>query len=381
MRAAFCLIAAMALLGCGPQPDKVRSRSSRASAPASVSASASAFPVAYSGVLDPPSQPIDALKARTYALAVQGSIVHAGTTAGVVTWSFQDKSHPKELATLVLPGSVAGLALLGQALLAVAVGPSGLALVDTSNASRGRLQALNTSPWSTADRGGCHSVWAVSAIDATHAVLACGTGGVAECDLSDPARPRVVRTLALDGYVRDVAVLDAASGVPKDKASPRKVAVAAGRDGLVIVEFPALGVPKVLARAATTGEARALEVHAGLAYVADGPGGLCIVDVRAPVHPAEVSRFDPRTVDLARGVTVHEQTAFLCLGDSGLMAIDTSDPKAPRRIGGVDPPRAVNRARAAGNLVFSANDAGGILLLDAAHPEKLEQLFPPAVGK
>ncbi|MBI5535175.1 MAG: hypothetical protein HY898_20780 [Deltaproteobacteria bacterium] len=371
--------------GCGPEPQPGRRHApANASPPA---ASASSRPTAFTGKLEPHEDPIDALKARTYVLATNADVVHAGTTAGVVSWSFKDRAHPTQLATVVLPGSVSGLTLFGpsRAILAVSTGPTGLVLVDTSNASRGRLDRLSDAPWKPEARGGCHAVWNATTADDRLAFLACGTGGVAEADLADHARPKVVRTLDVDGYVRDVAILNEAAGIPKDKASPRRIAAAAGNAGLITVEFPAAGAPRILARLATTGEARALEVHDGIAYVADGAAGLRIVDVRDPGKPLEIGRFDPKTVDLTRGVTVQGRTAFLCLGDSGLMSVDTSDPKAPRKLAAIDPRRALNRATAEGSLLYAANDASGILLLDIAKPEAPQQLFPPpdpkAAGK
>ena len=375
--APFLALATTALCtACGRDPQPGHRRTSPSVAPPA--ASSASRPTAFTGRPEPHQDPIDSLKARTYAVAPHADLVHAGTTAGVVSWSFTDRAHPRELATLVLPGSVSGLALLGpsQSILAVSTGPSGLVLVDASNASRGRLDRLSDAPWKPDARGGCHSVWNARPVNDKLGFLACGTGGVAEVDLSDRARPKVTRSLELDGYVRDVAVLDTAAGIPKDKASPQRIAVAAGNAGLVIVDFPAAGAAKLVASLPTPGEARALEVHEGLAYIADGAAGLRIVDVRDPARPFELGRFDPRTVDLARAVTVQGRTAFLCLGDSGLMSVDATDPKAPRKLAAVDPPRALNRATAAGALLFAANDAGGILLFDVTRPDALVQLFP-----
>jgi hypothetical protein len=365
---AFSLCALLAA-GCGPQPEQVRARRA-------ASASGASLPAAFTGTLEPHTDPTIALKARTYVTALAGDLVFAGTTAGVVAWSFAEPARPRELATVVLPGSVSGLALVSPSRLAVSTGPTGLLLVDASGAAAGKLERLSDAPWRASDRAGCHAAWNARALGEKHALVACGTGGLAEVELNDPTRLRVSRELALDGYVRDLAVLDADSGVPTDQASPRKVVAAAGSAGLVVAEFPPAGQPRILARLPTTGEARALEVRGGMAYVADGPAGLRIVDLRDPARPVEAGRFEPRTVDLARGVAVRDTTVFLCLGDSGLMALDASQPSAPRRLGLVDPRRAVNRAAVRNNLLFASNDAGGILVLDATNPGSLAQVFP-----
>ena len=366
-------LAALTGLGCGPQPEHARSWRNPQQAPAP----SASHPTAFTGTAQPDEDPTAALKARTYVTVASGDLVHAGTTAGVVSWSFEQPSRPHELATLVLPGSVSGLTLFGpsQSMLAVSTGPTGLVLVDTSNVARGRLHKLSDAPWRASDRAGCHAAWNLRMFAERRAFVACGTGGIAEVDLSDTARPRVTRSLPVDGYVRDLAVLDAKAGISAGKASSRKLIAAAGHGGVVVAEFPEAGQPKLLAHLPSSG-ARALEVRAGLAYLADGAGGLRTVDVHDPAHPVELGRFDPHTVDLARGLAVRETTVFLCLGDSGLMSVDVSNPASPRKLAALDPLRAINRATLRDAWLFASNDAAGILLLDVSHPDSLKTLFP-----
>lgn len=368
-----CVIALAASCGRSPSGSKDAGPGAPASAPASASVSA-----AYAGKLEAPGDPVSDLVARTYALSIEGDLVHAGTTAGVVSWSFKDPAKPVRLAALVLPGSVSGLTSFGPggSLLAVSTGPTGLVIVDTSNVARGRLDRTSDAPWKASDRKSCHATWNVRVAEPKRAFAACGTGGLAEVDLSVLSHPVVSRALEVEGYVRDLVVLDASSGVPADKASPRRLAVAAGEAGLVIAEFPAAGEPRVLAKLPTKGESRSLEVRDGIAYVADGAAGVRIVDLRDPAHPAELAAFDPGTVDMARGVAVHGKSVIACLGDSGLVAIDVSDPKKPRRTAAIDPSRAVNRSIVSGTTLFAANDAGGILVIDLAAANELRQVFP-----
>lgn len=368
-----CAFALCASCGRTPSGPADAAPSASASVPASASASA-----AYAGKVEPPGDPVADLVSRTYALSMADDLVHAGTTAGVVSWSFRDPAKPVRLATLVLPGSVSGLTSFGPSgsLLAVSTGPTGLVIVDASNVARGRLDRTSEAPWKASDRKNCHATWNVRVPEPKRAFVACGTGGLAEVDLSVLSHPVVSRSLEIDGYVRDLAVLDASSGVPADKASPRKLAVAAGEAGLVIAEFPAAGEPRVLAKLPTKGESRSLEVRDGIAYVADGAAGVRIVDLHDPAHPAELAAFDPGTVDMARGVAVHGKSVFACLGDSGIVALDVSEPKKPRRTAAIDPNRAVNRALVSDTRLFAANDAGGILVMDLAKAGEPRQIFP-----
>jgi len=344
----------------------------------STAASASAHPFAYTGKLEPNPDPVADLVARTYTVTVREDLVHAGTTAGVVSWSYAAPDKPTRLATLVLPGSVSGITAFGPngSLLAVATGPTGLVIVDAGNVARGRLDRISEAPWKPSERKGCHAAWNTRVASDRAAFVACGTGGIAEVDLSVLARPTVSRSMDVDGYVRDIAVLDASAGLAAEKASPHKLVAAAGAAGLAVVEFPPGGAPRVLSRLPTRGESRSLEVRGGIAYVADGPAGVRIVDLHDPSNPKELATFDPGTVDMARGVAVEGTTLVVCLGDSGVMAMDVSDPAKPKRVAAVDPSRAVNRATVSGKRLFAANDAGGIVVLDLSRPGELRQLHP-----
>lgn len=369
--------AMLSLCGCERPRGDNTSPVASASAPAAAVVASAPAPVAG------PEERLEPLRQRTYAVVIDGTLAHVGTEAGVTTLDLQRPDDPKALANTTLPDSVNNLTMLGSArkLLAVAVGPSGLAIVDASAAASGKLQTLNTVPWTASQRGACHSVWKAVSGASGQAYVACGTGGVAEADLKDAANPRVQRTLATDDYVRDVAVLDAASGVGAAKASSSLVAVAAGHAGLLIVDFGAAGAPKVLSRLETTGETRAIAVRGGLAYLAEGAAGLRIVDLRDPSRPAVVGSIRPETTDMLRGVVVDERTAWLCAGDSGLLAMDVSVPASPRLAGVYNPERAINRAALLPNAVVAANDADGLLILDAKDTASLRPVYPKAAAK
>ena len=232
---------------------------------------------------------------------------------------------------------------------------------------------VNRHPWSPSDRKGCHSVWRFASGEKGVGYLACGGGGVARLDLSEPAWAEVDARISTEGYVRDVVVLDDASGV--SKPSSKTIAAANGMKGLAIVDFSA-PKPKLVATTDLGGEARALAVHNGHAFVAAGAAGLVIVDVRKPTEPTVVARLMPKTTDMARGISLSENLALLCLGDSGLVVIDVSDPARPKELGRFDPARALNRVTVRGNEIFAANDADGVAILDLSNPAKPTQVYP-----
>jgi LVIVD repeat len=376
-RSVFALAGILALslaLGC----DKPTWRGYDPSGSASASASAAAASSPVDKEHAAPSDPVLPLHRRTYSIVVDGDFVHAGTTAGVVSWDFTDRMKPKRLASLVLQGSVQRVTKLPapSTLLAVATGPTGVALVDVGSVKEAKLTLVNQHPWSTEARGGCHAAWGLAPGATGVGFLACGGAGVARMDLSDPTNAAITARVSVDGYVRDVAVLDEEAGLPKAAASAKRVAAAAGLGGLAIVDFGGIK-PKSLTQVDLGGEARALAVKDGHAYVAAGAAGLVIVDVRKPTSPAVVGRLLPKTTDMARGVSMFESYALLCLGDSGLAVVDVSNPASPREVGRFDPEPALNRVAVSGQQLFAANDADGVAILDISKPDNPTQVYPP----
>jgi hypothetical protein len=82
----------------------------------------------------------------------------------------------------------------------------------------------------------------------------------------------------------------------------------------------------------------AVDEHLGMLYVADGEGGLAVVDATNPSAPAIVGRatlegpaqhvaFDPDTM-----------TAYVAAGGAGMIVVDVQNPAAPAQIGRVDTP-------------------------------------------
>lgn len=372
-----CLLVLVSSLtvGCGRKPEW---REVEGSSAASANVAASAAPAT-----EPPApDPVRPLYRRTYATLVSGDLVHTGTSAGVASWDYSDPKEPKQLADLVLAGNVQHLSALPSpsTLVVAATGPTGFAVVDTGALRDKGLVLVNEHPWKPAQRNGCHSAWSFASGSEDTGYLACGAAGVARVELGDPANAAVDALVEVDGYVRDVVLLDEGAGVPKPAASSKKVAAAAGFRGLVTVDFGGVA-PRLAGQVDLGGEARALTVHDGHAYVAAGAAGLVVVDVRKPADPVVVGRLLPKTTDMARGVAFVGHHALLCLGDSGLAVVDVADPAAPKEVGRFDPARALNRVTVQGERLFVANDADGVAILDISNPEEIQQVAPPPKPK
>jgi len=71
-------------------------------------------------------------------------------------------------------------------------------------------------------------------------------------------------------------------------------------------------------------------------YVADGRGGLRIIDVSDPYYPESVGQLV--TPGYAHGVVVKNGLAYIADSDSGLCVVDVSDPAVPVYVCGYDTP-------------------------------------------
>ncbi len=77
----------------------------------------------------------------------------------------------------------------------------------------------------------------------------------------------------------------------------------------------------------TIGQARGLALTGDYACVADGDGGLRVIDISAPGHPTEVGAL--LTDGYAESVETLDRIAVVADGDGGVLVIDVSTPTSP----------------------------------------------------
>ncbi|MCL2823218.1 MAG: hypothetical protein FWD57_04440 [Polyangiaceae bacterium] len=330
--------------------------------------------------------PIEALHQRTYAIELEGAIAHAGTTAGVVSWDFSNRTNPRRKAVLVLRDSVNHITKIPpssqqpSSLLAVSTGPSGIAIVDASQVNEGTLTLRSTHPSSPEFRKQCHAAWRFVAVSASTGYLACGGSGVVRVNIAlqtnaavqdSPPNQAVVtidRHAAIPGYVRDIAALDS-----------NRVIAAAGKKGLALIDFRNPQA-RVVDHLELDGDVRGVDISGNRAYVAVGEAGFAIVDISGQSMKI-VGKLLPKTTDMARSVAVHGSNALLCLGDSGLSIIDLANENQPAEIGRHHTKGTVNRVtinKAAGgeNTLFLANDSDGVAIVDISNPQQPKRVYP-----
>ncbi|MCL0106055.1 phosphate ABC transporter substrate-binding protein PstS family protein, partial [Thermodesulfovibrionales bacterium] len=130
-------------------------------------------------------------------------------------------------------------------------------------------------------------------------------------------------------------------------------------------------LPRIIGSVDTPGRAYDVFISGDHAFVADGRGGLQIIDVSNPRSPAIVGSVGTTCrVSRARNVFISGDHAFVAEG-SGLQIIDVSNPRSPAIIGRVDPPAHVRDVFISGDHAFVTTDVGwrgGLQIIDVSNP-------------
>jgi len=147
------------------------------------------------------------------------------------------------------------------------------------------------------------------------------------------------------------------------------VYLAAHSEGLLILRRNTATFTEV---GAATGLDNALgvEVVGTLAYVADGNGGLAVVDVESPAAPAVLGRVGVGGPAQSVAVDAETQTAWVAAGAAGLVGVDVSDPGAPSVVGSYDSPGSALQVSLGNGHAFIAdwNDVRVVDISDRAAP-------------
>ncbi len=183
----------------------------------------------------------------------------------------------------------------------LADGYGGLRVIDISRPDRPQIAgAVSTLGWSAID----------VVISGTYAFVAAGRNGLRAIDVSWPSDPREVNSLTMPRYAEDLAALEG-------------LVFVADRDrdgGLRVVDARQPSALRELVTWSTPGDALAVSIANGNAYVASGFEGLVVVDVARPESPSANGGIS--TLSYARDVSVSERYAFVADDASGLLVID-----------------------------------------------------------
>jgi len=231
-------------------------------------------------------------------------------------------------------------------------------------------------------------------------------------DGGDSTGYRIVGTLAVGGYAEDVKVVG-------DLA-----VIAAGQEGVVLVDVADPGAPGALGTGPTLYEATGCDYAPtdSLAYVTDGSVGVVAYDVTDPESPVYLTYCQgTRTRDLeivettpgllhhifaadgeggfriwelryypgydawfgngvyqadtqgsARGICIHGGTAFVAVEQLGLALFDVTQPDDPVALGTVDTPGEARGVAASAGYAYVADWRAGVQVVDVSNPMEPE---------
>ncbi len=229
-------------------------------------------------------------------------------------------------------------------------------------------------------------------------------GGMSVYDLADPASPELVDDLDFgDAYVNEIKVIG-------DRAY-----LAAGFNGVIVVDLSNAAHPKQLSEHGKLGEVTGIDVHGTKVYVTSGTGlitlesnrngiltvlkqrstglaqcvqfvndsifvsrrryGLSIFEPLDNHHAKDVS--DTRTADEAFGLEIVGNFAYICDQDTGFTTMDISETRWPRYLSTVELPGFAYRVDVEGTRAYVASTKAGIHVIDVhdpANPILIEQV-------
>jgi hypothetical protein len=284
------------------------------------------------------------LRRRTYEAVVDGALVIRGGTVGVSV-SSRTGAEVQSLGRVVLPGSVAGLALVRPGLAVAGCGNEGLFVVDLSNPAAPRQVGHLDTPWSVLRLHGAGD----------QVLAADGAGGVAVIDLSRPASPREAGRWASEGFVLQALPW-----------RPGLALVAEGRAGVAVLDVSDPAAPALVSRLDTEGEVRAVAARDDLAFAADFHHGVVAVDVTDPASPRQVGRIE--TPDSARDVLLVGDVLAVAVGVDGVLLV-SADP-AMATLGRYETGSAAVRLALAGDRLAVVNESVGVEILDVSAPAR-----------
>lgn len=119
-------------------------------------------------------------------------------------------------------------------------------------------------------------------------------------------------------------------------------------------------------------------VQDNIAYISCGWAGLFIFDITNPQNPEQLGQF--KTADWIIDIEVVERVLYLTLGDSGLLTLDVSDPTRPLLLGSLKLPGFSTRLSVAGDLLYAlyiiyegnVPQQNGFNAVNVSNPESLE---------
>ncbi|BHH84246.1 LVIVD repeat-containing protein [Desulforhopalus sp. 52FAK] len=199
-------------------------------------------------------------------------------------------------------------------------------------------------------------------VRAGYAFMGVDKKGVQVVDISDTTSPKVIDNVFLPKSI---------CGITGDA----KFLYTGGMlEGVNVIEAEQyLESLYVVSTLETAGQARDLEIVGGHLLVADGYGGMLVVDITIPESPLEVAKLPvPGSV---YAVDVKNDYAYLAAREGGVVVVDLSDILAPQIVATVPTIDRATDVFVYNNYLMVADRCGGLLIFDIITTPELPSLI------
>jgi hypothetical protein len=290
---------------------------------------------------------IDALKTRTFHVAVQNAVGCLSATAGLNIVELSQPGRPEALSTVVLPQS-SNYARMAANLAYVAQGPAGVFVIDISDSRKPHIIGHISTPGSAM----------MLDLRGDLLAVACGSVGVALVDVSTPSSPQTTwwsGAPQYSGYVRAVRFYE------------NRLFMCAGSAGVGIIEVDEAGQARPITRVRTAGDARDIDFYRNHAFVADGGAGVSVLQIAPGEDPSLEATYP--TGDLAHGVAFHKGFVFVADGVMGVASFELTRDRRLKARPRLDTREGyANKVTVFDRKLFVANDFKGLLVFDIHSP-------------
>lgn len=163
-----------------------------------------------------------------------------------------------------------------------------------------------------------------------------------------------------------VAGLDVVDDVFAAAVSNGCAYLAAGYDGLVVIDVSDPNQPVEIGWVDTRGFAGGVALMGGLVLVADGYHGLRVIDVENPVEPGEIGRV--AIEGWSNDVAALGEYALVAAGTAGLVIVDLSDTSYPVEVASMKIDGGASRVHVADPCVCVTDEWGRVHTIDMNEP-------------
>ena len=300
--------------------------------------------------------------ARDVALGDGYAYVAVGRFGGVRILDVQDPLSPLEVGYYDTPGLAQRVTLAGNHVL-VADGRWGMRIIEVSDPRRPVVVGILQNVGDVQD----------IAVAGNYAYLANGDQGFAIVDIANPTRPFVVSQINTPGFARRVAltgVVNPVTGTVPGAVEGSDLQVtyaylADGTGGLQVIDVHLPVAPEIVGNY-DPGEVRDVVAVGSFALVASGRNGLRLVNITNPLEPVEYSAF-PQARD-ATALTLQNATAYIAAGEAGVWVVDLSNPLEPHALIQFDTRGTAHSVAVDRQYVYVADGEWGVRIVDLERP-------------